>query len=780
MQNMNPIPFFCYLLVFTWVASTAQTPLQSVQQWQTHLPYTRAISVANAPNAIFYATDLALFEVVKKDQSIRYHNKVTGLNDVGVSTIAYNTSYDLLVVAYKNGNIDLLNALGQVANLPAIKQNSNIGIQKEINHIYCDSNLVYLSCDFGLVVLDVEIGEFTQNTFTPMPVNASTRLNDKLFIATPEGIYVGDQSFNLLDFSNWELQGMAQGLGTYFYDAETCMTLKGRVYGDINDTVMVYENGIWQHLSYIDDNGRSRDTFTTGKPHGVFATDPSQEHLYIVPGKNYFRDFVITYELNSKQYSYRGFPGYSIQDVAVDEANNYWIADLSSGASKATSDGTTILAPGGPANRKITDMSVSNDGTLWCVGSLLNEKHAQFDPTGAYRYEAGRWSNYNQSTLEDGASLEFLDYVRVKVDDNRNKAYIGSFMHGILELNEDGTWTKYDHNSPGVTLQQAVGDVTTRILGLELDADGNLWIANTSADFPISVLRTDGTWKSFDVPATYSGQIADIAIDRNGYKWFRQTTGNVMVFDEGEMDVNGDEHYIQITTSNNLPSSQVNCLVADRNGIIWVGTDDGVAIFSNCRQDIFQNSCTAERPVINPDDFNGRLLEAENVKTIAVDGGNRKWVGTDNGVFLLNQDYEQVYFFDEENSPLLDNQIIKIVIDPQTGLVYMATEQGLISFRGVATEGRLVASKEKAYVFPNPVRPNYEGPITVTGLVENVNVKITDASGRLVYENEALGGQMIWNGSDYNGKRVSSGVYMVFTVDDMGREKLLTKVAVIN
>ncbi|MCH2043822.1 MAG: regulator [Saprospiraceae bacterium] len=777
-RNIIVIYLFCY---FSLGILQAQPTLQDVQQWNTHLPYNTAISVANAKASVFYATELALYEVFKEDQSIRYHNKVTGLSDVGVSIIDYNTTYEVLIVAYTNGNIDLLNPFGQVANLPAIKQNDNVGANKQINHIYSDSNQVYLSCDFGLVVLDLELGEFTQTTFTSdLAVNSCTKLGDELFIATPEGIYKGNINLNLLDFSNWSLQGSAEGLGTNFYNAETCITVQDKVYGDINDTVMVYDNGTWQHVSFTDNDGVQKDTFFVDKQFGLFRTDPAKERLFIVPGKNYFQDFIMTFTPASGSFFIDGFFNYTITDVAVDEDNTYWVADLSTGATRAAYDGRTVLSPNGPKSQLITDMAISNDSELWCVGSLFDGINAQFDKRGAYRYKEGVWNDYNETTVDALGNIEFWDNVRVIVDDAKDRVYIGSFMHGMLQIDENDSLIQYTSSTPEATLDLAVGDINTRVLGFALDEDGNLWIANHAADLPLSVLRVDGTWKQFDVPASYSGEVSDIVIDRNGYKWIRQTSGNIMVFDEGDMDVSGDEEYIQITTTNNLPSSTVNTLVADRNGIVWAGTDDGVAIFSSCGQDIFQFACTGERPVINPDDFNGRLLEAENVKTIAVDGANRKWIGTDNGVFLLNEDYEQIYFFNEENSPLLDDRVNKIVVDPNTGVVYIATESGLISFRGEATEGRLLASKERVYAFPNPVRPEYTGPITITGLVENVNVKITDISGRLVYEDQALGGQMVWDGADYNGRRVSSGIYMVFTVNDTGKQRLVTKVAILN
>jgi len=216
-------------------------------------------------------------------------------------------------------------------------------------------------------------------------------------------------------------------------------------------------------------------------------------------------------------------------------------------------------------------------------------------------------------------------------------------------------------------------------------------------------------------------------------------------------------------------------LVADREGAIWVGTTDGVTIF-NCPQGIFDDGCVGDRPVINPDNFNGRLLEGENVKTIAVDGANRKWVGTDNGLFLFSADgFEQIHYFTDENSPLFDNSVNKVIVDGTTGTVYIMTEKGLQSYRGTATEAPAFMQKSDIYAYPNPVPPDYTGMIAITNLAEDADVKITDASGRLIYQTQAFGGQVVWDGADYNGRQGRSGVYFVFVVNNDGTQKLVTK-----
>jgi len=176
------------------------------------------------------------------------------------------------------------------------------------------------------------------------------------------------------------------------------------------------------------------------------------------------------------------------------------------------------------------------------------------------------------------------------------------------------------------------------------------------------------------------------------------------------------------------------------------------------------------------------LLETEVVTAIAVDGANRKWIGTQKaGVFLMSEDgTEQILHFDENSSPLLSNNITSIAINHETGEVFFGTDKGIISYKSTATKGSDKFKKEDVYAYPNPVREDYEGIIAIKGLVTNAVVKITDISGTLIYETIAEGGQAIWNGKNFNGEKAHTGVYLVFASNEDGSETIVTKILVIN
>lgn len=257
--------------------------------------------------------------------------------------------------------------------------------------------------------------------------------------------------------------------------------------------------------------------------------------------------------------------------------------------------------------------------------------------------------------------------------------------------------------------------------------------------------------------------MAQIVIDDGDQKWIVAPKGNGLIIfnDGGTIDNRSDDGWKLFKAgagTGNLPSGNVLCAAKDKDGFIWIGTSDGAG-FIPCPQQVFSGSCEAVLPVLKEGAFPGYLFKGDAVQSIAVDGANRKWMGTKNGVWLLNADGDKVLsHFTESNSPLLSNDVRSIAVNGRTGEVFFATGAGICSARGSATEA---AAGDSLLIFPNPVPPHYGGAIAIKGLPENSIVKITELSGRLVYTAKALGGQAVWNGRDYAGKRIATGVYLV-------------------
>jgi hypothetical protein len=221
----------------------------------------------------------------------------------------------------------------------------------------------------------------------------------------------------------------------------------------------------------------------------------------------------------------------------------------------------------------------------------------------------------------------------------------------------------------------------------------------------------------------------------------------------------------------------------DKDGNIWVGTNQGPVEFFNVSQIFDEVEVLGHQPVIPRNDGSNLadfLLSTEKINDIFIDGANQKWFATEkSGVFLISPDgLKEIHHFTEANSPLFSDNVVTLAVKDETGEVFFGTDKGIVSFKGQATEGG--DDFGNVYVYPNPVRENYEGDITVTGLASNVNVKITDISGNLVFETTALGGQAIWNGRNFYGERVHTGVYLIFCTNEDGSKTHITKLLFIH
>ena len=279
-------------------------------------------------------------------------------------------------------------------------------------------------------------------------------------------------------------------------------------------------------------------------------------------------------------------------------------------------------------------------------------------------------------------------------------------------------------------------------------------------------------------------EIGEVIIDDYGQKWGIKPCLGLFVYNNNNtISDKSDDQFtnIKIGVGNgNLPHNCVYCLANDLEGNIWVGTREGVCVFYSPSSVFSGYDFDAQQIIVEENGFGQYLLNAEIVYTIAIDGGNRKWIGTlGSGLFLLSEDgTEEIFHFTDENSPLLSNTILDIEINHETAEVFIATDKGLMSFRSDATQS--AQHPDDLHIFPNPVRENYNGIITINGLSYESNVKITDVSGNLVFETNSEGGTAIWNGSDTNNNRVSTGVYLVLSSDKYGREKTIGKILFIH
>jgi len=463
--------------------------------------------------------------------------------------------------------------------------------------------------------------------------------------------------------------------------------------------------------------------------------------------------------------------------------NDPWLADQYSGLIQFIGSSYEQYKPNSPNGRATGEVTVHNNVFYATAGEVNSSWQYQRNDTGIYIFKEGSWTNINRSRFSQIDSL--LDYIAIAIDPRDETIWAGSYGGGLLHIKKDQSFEIFKQNVIG----QAITDPGSyRVSGLAFDADNNLWISNFGATQPLLVRKADGAFVKLSIPYLLNeNPLAQIVVDDNNYKWIvAAKTNSLICFDHGaSIDNIGDDKWKLYSAgpgNGNLPVGQILCVAKDKSGFIWVGTTNGIGVIQ-CTPDVFSaQGCDAILPIVQQGNFAGYLFNGEEVRSIAVDGADRKWVATSHGAWLISAEGEKViYNFTEENSPLLSNDVKKMAINGSTGEVYFATVKGICSFRSTATEGNEV--NENVLVFPNPVPPGYSGTIGIRGLSNNAIVKITEMDGRLVYQTRALGGQVVWDGHDYKGRKISSGVYLVLVSDDGSgskKEKAAAKIVFIS
>ncbi|MGY8989403.1 MAG: type IX secretion system anionic LPS delivery protein PorZ, partial [Flavobacteriales bacterium] len=451
----------------------------------------------------------------------------------------------------------------------------------------------------------------------------------------------------------------------------------------------------------------------------------------------------------------------NIQDALIDKENILWIADSVNSLMKYKNFlYHSTVKPNGPVSNSIHKINILNDNL-----TLLHnqEKNSISESSDMMEWEV---NNYNKNIISS-----------VKTG---NQTFYGSSSNSLISV-ENNVVTNYSFQNTNNVI-----DSNENIVSLLTDTDNNLWGAKSHSAFPLFCKTNQDGWISFNMPfvANSSTEIGEIIIDDYGQKWGIRTNNGLFVYnDNNTISDKSDDQFTKITTGSgngNLPNNSVYCLANDLEGNIWVGTKEGVCVFYSPSSVFSGYNFDAQQIIVEENGFGQYLLNAEIVYIIAIDGGNRKWIGTlGSGLFLLSEDgTEEIYHFTKENSPLLSNTILDIEINHETAEVFIATDKGLMSFRSDATQS--VQHPDLLNIFPNPVRESYNGIITINGLSYESNVKITDVSGNLVFETNSEGGTAVWNGSDINNNRVGTGVYLVLSSDKYRREKTIGKILFIH
>jgi ligand-binding sensor domain-containing protein len=735
----------------------------AIGQWQSHLPYNTAVSIATDGARIYVATKYGFYIHSIAGNETTPYSKVNGMSDLGMSKIAYDEYTGTVILAYENSNIDLFKD-GVFYNIPDLKLRSVAGT-KRINHIITEEGLAYLSTDVGVVVLNLSRNEvketytFTKNSQT-IPIHEFAAYGSFFYAATNAGLYRAPKnSPNLQAFQAWEAIDST-------HNFTSIIASNNKLFIALPDSLFVLSGDTLQYIYSADSS-----IISLQKGIGSVWVMEFDDSVFRGKARRMNMDYVFT-------DSFETGLSYELIDVA-DPDSAKWISNTLGvlRIRKGKGEPYNTIPPQGPSDVTSYDIYVRDKEILVAHGSYDDRYNPLDNGNGFSVYKEGEWDIYRRYQYPPfGDSV--VDFVNI-IKGPDGSIYAGSTQSGLFILKPDGTYEYYKQNS--FIDPSSTGTTLYRISGLAFDNDGVLWATVLGGNPNELVARTtDGRWHKFSIPFSRNipHSAAHLVVDDNNQKWFAAPSGGgVIVYDDNRTPDNPvDDAYVQLLAgegSGGLPDNEVYSLANDKTGSIWIGTANGIGIV-NCPSQVIQRQCEAEKRVVQFDQFAGYLFQNEQVRAIAVDGANRKWIGTNNGVWLVSPNGDEIIErFTKDNSPLPSDIIQKITIDPGTGDVYIGTELGLMSYRGQAIDGG--EENSELVTYPNPVPSGYSGTIAIKGFVENADVRITDISGQLIYRTTALGGQAVWNGKDYTGRRPQSGVYLIFGTNRDGTQTVKGK-----
>lgn len=768
MRNLVKIPIVVVLAAVTITVSSAQERMPA-GQWRTHQSYNGVLQLVECRGIVWGVADGALLSVDGEDGSVRTYSTLTGLSANDVHRIFRID--DRILVSYEDATIDVIDAYGEVENAGDLRD-KNMNGSKTVEGVVVDRGTAYLACGFGIATLRLSKMEFGDT-------------------------YVFGNGGEVAAVKNIAIDGKT------LYALTDTMLLAAEI-GNAN--LMNYRN--WNNIEIPD--GRNQDMVMR---EGVIYILKSDSSVWSNAGGAWSRcDERVTDIWADDHCMYTRYHDGRVKSAgrySSDALEDNPLSAVSDGVSVWTSSGLgvvrTMLANGekrsymvcGPATNFVWKLKCRNGKVMTVPGGRFADNY--FRDAFVSWFEYGTWRFLRGDYMWESFPMHRVyDWVDVEIDPkDNNHFWVAGYGVGLVEFRENALCKVHTFNNSGIETLLPDGDDYSkynymRIDGLTYDCDGRLWLLNRGTA-QVKYVDTDGSWHWLPYSGLSSANtLQDLLIDTKlpNRKYvlcprFKSSADSYLfVFDDnGTPDVISDDYSRGFTEMYDQDGKQIafnknmlRSIAQDKEGTVWVGTTEGVFCIK-AKAKIFDEGFRCSRVKISRDDGSNLadyLLGTEQINCIFVDGGNRKWFGTENGAFLVSADgQETLEHFTTDNSPLISNSVISITANDQTGEVFFGTARGIISYQSDASEG--YANMENVHAYPNPVRPSDPRTVTITGLVEESVVKICNVGGGVVYETRSNGGMATWDCS-----YAASGVYFAICFTADGKRKSTCKILVIN
>lgn len=759
--------------------------------WLGHFSYLDIKDISQGETKVYGAAENAIFTYDKQTLEIEKLSTINGLSGETISSIEYVENKGLLLIGFENGLMqvykesenDFLTVV-DIIDKPTIPPNN-----KRINHFMIYNDFAYISTDFGISLYDINNLEFGDTYYigdggSQIKINQTTIFEDQIYAATNVGISKALVSNpNLIDFNQWTRIVSANWVGiTSVNDKLFASRSTRRLYSVINDAIS--ELVVYSDLIVDTREEQGNLLIATEKEAYVYNTETS---LNVVATAQTIEDVSMLFtavSLSQNNNIYIGTQG--IYTTAIGQ-EGYGILQTNVSDTSVYQE----IHPESPLLNKFFKIK-TQAGEVWGTHgghSVTYNFNGGLRRSGLSHLKNEEWNNISYDSIASAVPNPwYLSYLSINPF-NTNQVYVGSYFSGLLDINTESISIFNQDNSSLVPFAGAIH----LVLANNFDSNGALWVMNGRVDNSLNKLE-NGQWTGVNMqdiinPRTSNLGFSDIAFTDDGKVFISSLNYGII-----GVDTNGDKKFIE-DVEFNMPSEKTWTVETDLQNTIWIGTDRGLRVIYNTSE-FFSNPTFQVSDIIVLDDGTPReLLFQQYITDIEVDGSNNKWIGTlDTGVYYLSSDgQETIFHFTKDNSPLPSNDILDIAIDDENGLVYFATEKGLVAFGSESSKPE--ETLEDAYVFPNPVRPNFNinnDKIKIKGLTDNVNIKITDIEGNLVTEAESRtngkfkgfnleidGGTALWNGKNLGNVTVASGVYLIMLTDLDSIETKVLKVMIV-
>ena len=763
-RKLLSLALFLFALCLTATA-------QQLGSWRMFLSYQIATKSTTCGSIIYSLMNGNLLSYDTEDGEVRTYDHLEPLSDVGISHIAYSKEAGRLLIVYSNSNVDLMDENGDVLNLSALKDKRIL--DKEVSSVYINGVMAYLATGFGFVEVDMKEGVFRNTYRLGYAVTCIAASDEAVFLGAADGIRYCKKTENMQLEENWTKRiswGGFKGM-CFFQDKLMAMNAQGLFaldpYLNKNPT---YSSGNYTFLK------SSNGQLIWGNDTQIGLTSDVTKEATLISVNNTWTDISCI-------------------------GSTYWMSEQENGLRGYKLDGSAFVPTGAiiQPSSPIRDLgyNVSWVGDRLLVAGGINTTDSYNNPATSMYYENGEWTNFQEMEIPAEYSrfklINTTDLVQDPLDDTHHFASL--YRGGLCEYRNAKFVKLYNHdNSPLKSILPTLPQYYNYVLcsALSYDADGNLWMASTMKDSVLHVLKPDGKWLKFYYEELDGCSLIDkILHHSSGIKLItsrRLDKRGVFCLDtKGTERLTDDKTILHqnIVNQDGTPYSPDNfyCLCEDLDGMVWVGTSAGLFVIEDV-SGIFSSSFQFTQIKINRNDGSGLadyLLNDVAISCITIDAANRKWIGTQtNGAYLISADgQEMIHHFTSEDSPLLSDNVQSIAVHPGTGEVVFGTDKGLCSYIGDATAPEAELDKNNVTVFPNPVTPDYNGPIAIRGLVSDAEVKIISTGGQLVWNGTSAGGTCTWNGLANNGRRVASGIYHVVANTPDGGKAIVTRIVIV-